>query len=92
MTRLISPMAPSLSESLVEPSLTILNFNSRMTLRVAIRPFLKLFRKLVVRHQIDGFQIGHRRQVIHHPLDHWLARYFEQRFGFVLREWIQPVA
>ena len=54
----MSPIAPSLSESSVDPSLMILSASSGLSLTVLLRPGLKILRELVVRDDVNRFESG----------------------------------
>lgn len=52
-------------------------------------PFLKSLGELIVRDDIDPIDVGNGSEVVEHPFDHRLARYFEQGFGFVFSEGVE---
>ncbi len=72
-------MAPSLSESSVEPSSMILSA-SPGAVGDNLGPSLKILHELVVRDDVNGLQIRDGREIIEHPFDHRFARHFEERF------------
>ena len=66
-----------------DPSFDDFEGELRLRFAIAVRPGLKIFRELVVRDHVNGFDIGDRREIIEHPFDHRFARHFEERFRFV---------
>src|ERR1700719_3641174 len=60
-----------------------------MTAFVRIGPGLEIFGKLVVRDDVNGFEVGNRREIIQDPFDHRLSRNFQERLRLVQRERIE---
>ena len=85
----MSPMAPSLLVSSVEPSLTTVKFKFGFGGAVMVRPFLEMAGELGVGDDVNAVNAADGREVVEHVLDHRLARDGQERFGLGEGERIQ---
>ena len=54
-----------------------------MAFLIDLTPRLEVRREFVVGHNVDRFQIGNAREIVHQPFDDWFASDYEQRFRFL---------
>ena len=57
-----------------------------MALLIALTPRLEVRREFVVGHDVNRFQIGNAREIVHQPFDDWFAADHKERLGFVQRQ------
>ena len=64
-------------------------FESRMSILIALTPSLKVPREFVIRHYINRLQIGNVLKIVHYPFNDRLTTDDEQRLRFVEGQWIK---
>ena len=79
-------MAPSLSASLVVPSLMILKLNAVFSLLIFLGPVGEVGDEFLVGDDEHLAEVLHRGEVIDDVLEHRLARDRQKRLGLVERE------
>jgi hypothetical protein len=61
-------------------------FKFGMAFLVSLTPRLEVCGEFVVGHDVNRFQIGNAREIVHQPFDNRFAADREQRFRFVQRQ------
>ena len=54
-----------------------LEFKFGMAFLIALTPRLEVRREFVVGHDVNRFQIGNAREIVHQPFDDWFAADYE---------------
>src|SRR6476660_2510329 len=60
-----------------------------MAFLVRLTPRLEVRCEFVISHDVNRFQIGNAREIVHQPFNNWFAANYEERFCFVERQWVK---